>query len=127
MTIHQAFRRAVIATMLPIAIAIPAQLAAQAQQAEQKSPREITVVVDGAYLPDRIEVQEGERIHLKFLRKDAGPCTRDVLFPKLNIRRELLTDKTVVVELPALAAGEYEFKCGMNMVRGKLVVVARKP
>jgi plastocyanin domain-containing protein len=49
------------------------------------------------------------------------------VFPKLNLRRELLTDKPVVIELPALGPGEYEFKCGMNMVRGKLVVVARKP
>ena len=49
------------------------------------------------------------------------------MFPGLDIRRELPTDQPVVIELPALAVGEYEFKCGMNMIKGVLEVVARKP
>ncbi len=30
----------------------------------------------------------------------------------------------VLVDLPALESGEYEFRCGMNMVRGTIVVSA---
>lgn len=126
MTISQVIRKSVMATMLTLSLAVRGA-SAEAPQAGQKAPREITVVVDGVYAPDRIEVQEGERIRLKFVRKDAGPCTREVVFPKLNIRRELPSDTATVVELPALAPGEYEFKCGMNMAHAKLVVIARKP
>jgi len=95
-----------------------------AQHHEQKPPREIEIIVDGAYKPNRIEIHEGERIRLKFVRREYTPCTREVVFPKLNIRRELPPNQPVVIELPALAKGEYEFKCGMNMIRATLAVTA---
>lgn len=89
--------------------------------------REIEVIVDGGYKPGRITVTEGGRVRLKFVRREHSPCTREVVFAGLDIRRELPTDQPVVIELPALAPGEYEFKCGMNMIKGVLEVVARKP
>lgn len=95
---------------------------AAAQAHEHDAVREIEIVVDGTYKPARIEVHEGERVRLKFVRKEYNSCTREVVFPKLNIRRELPTNKPVIIELPALAAGEYEFKCGMNMIKGAIVV-----
>ena len=83
--------------------------------------REIEVIVEGGYKPKRIEVRKGERIRLRFVRKEHGPCTKEVLFPKLGIKRELPTNQPVVIELPALEPGEYEFKCGMNMIKGVVV------
>lgn len=94
----------------------------QAQAKPAETVREIEVIVDGTYKPGRIEVHAGERVRLKFIRKEYTPCTKEVVFPSLNIRRELPPNKPVIIELPALAAGEYEFKCGMNMIRGTLVV-----
>lgn len=92
---------------------------AQAVQAA----REVTIVVEhGAYQPNVIELQAGERIRLKFLRKERGSCTREVVFPKLKIKRELPTNQVVFIDLPELTAGVYEFHCGMNMVKGRLVV-----
>jgi plastocyanin domain-containing protein len=46
-----------------------------------------------------------------------------VVIPALAIRRELPPTKAVIVNLAALAPGEYEFRCGMNMIRGALVVL----
>jgi plastocyanin domain-containing protein len=43
--------------------------------------------------------------------------------PALDLRKELPPNKPVLVDLPALAPGEYEFRCGMNMVRGSITVV----
>ena len=100
--------------------AVPPSAAAQAH--EQAVAREIEIVVEGAYKPNRIEVRQGERVRLKILRKEYNGCTREIVFPKLNIRRELPTSKIVYIDLPALQAGEYEFKCGMNMVRGTIIV-----
>ena len=88
-------------------------------------PREIEIVVQGGYKPSRIEIHEGERVRLKFVRKDYGSCTRELVFPKLDIRRELPTNKPVLIDLPALAPGEYTFQCGMNMIKGTLVVLPR--
>lgn len=109
--------------------AVVGVLPEQAEAAVGQAPavREIEVIVDGGYRPGRIPVTEGERVRLKFVRREHSPCTREVVFPSLDIRRELPTDQPVVIELPALAPGEYQFKCGMNMIKGVLEVVARKP
>lgn len=96
---------------------------ARAQQADG-GVREVEVVVDQDYQPSRIEVTQGERLRLRFLRRSYGGCTREVVFPTLNLRRELPTNQPVVIELPALPLGETPFQCGMNMVRGMVVVRA---
>ena len=97
---------------------------AAAQAHEHAAVREIEIVVEGAYKPNRIEVRQGERVRLKIIRKEYNGCTREIVFPKLNITRELPTNKIVYIDLPALQAGDYEFKCGMNMIKGVLVVTA---
>lgn len=87
------------------------------------SVREIEIVVDeGAYEPSRITIKKGERVRLKFVRKEYSGCTRELVIAALNVRRELPPDKPVFVEVGDLEPGEYEFRCGMNMVRGTIVV-----
>ncbi|WP_437610631.1 cupredoxin domain-containing protein [Sorangium sp. So ce834] len=102
---------------------------AAAEEAPTPSPqtvREIEIAVDGGYKPSRIVVTEGERVRLKLVRRDYSPCSREVVFASLGIRRELPTNVPVVIDLPALSPGEIEFKCGMNMLRGVIVVEPRK-
>lgn len=87
--------------------------------------REIEIVVAGGYTPSRIEVVEGQHVRLKFIRKESSGCTREVVFPALGIKKELPEGTPVIIHLPELKAGEYEFKCGMNMIKGKLIVRQR--
>jgi plastocyanin domain-containing protein len=87
--------------------------------------REIEIVVQGGYQPDRIQIAEGEHVQLRFIRRESSGCSREVVIPALGIRRELPEGTPVVIHLPALKAGEYEFKCGMDMIRGKIIVRAR--
>jgi plastocyanin domain-containing protein len=104
---------------------VPLVTPASAQTAEQPAPpREIEIVVDGGYRPAKITVRQGERVRLRFIRKEYTGCTREVVFPTIGLRRELPPNQPVIVELPALPAGEYEFRCGMNMVRGAITVSA---
>ncbi|UJR84354.1 cupredoxin domain-containing protein [Sandaracinus amylolyticus] len=93
--------------------------------ASAQEVREIEIVVRGSYQPNRIVVREGERVRLRFVRHEYASCTREVVFPALGIRRELPPHQPVVIELPQLAVGEHEFRCGMNMVRGTIVVEPR--
>lgn len=97
--------------------------AAARAQAPAGAVREVEVV-DGGYRPARVEVAAGERVRLRFVRRDYGGCTREVVFPTLGLRRELPTGRPVTVDLPALPAGETPFECGMGMVRGTVVVRA---
>jgi len=124
-------RVSILTILLTFTLGAPALLAPPARAEEPPPPaspsiREIEIVVDGGYKPGRVVIQEGERVRLKFIRKDYSPCTREVVFASLGIRRELPTDVPVVIEIPAQSPGEIPFACGMNMVRGVLVVEARK-
>jgi plastocyanin domain-containing protein len=84
--------------------------------------REIEIIVQAGYKPNRIELAEGEHVALRFIRKESSGCSREVVFPALGIRKELPDGTPVVIHLPALKVGEYEFRCGMDMIRGKIVV-----
>jgi plastocyanin domain-containing protein len=116
------------AAALSLATLVGAALSPQTTEAsapESAQVREIEVIVDGGYQPGRITIAEGERVRLRFIRREHSPCTREVVFPGLDIRRELPTNQPVSIDLPALAVGEYEFRCAMNMIRGTITVQPR--
>lgn len=82
----------------------------------------VEVVVRGGYTPDRIEVKQGRPVRLTFLRQESNPCTEQVILGDFGISRTLPEGERVPVEFTPDKAGEFTFHCGMNMVRGKLVV-----
>ncbi|WP_295803459.1 cupredoxin domain-containing protein [uncultured Microbulbifer sp.] len=80
------------------------------------------MVKDGVYEPDTIEVPAGRPITLHFRREDPSPCAEYVVFPDLDISRQLAVHEATEVSLPALDTGKYPFTCQMKMYRGTLVV-----
>jgi plastocyanin domain-containing protein len=93
-----------------------------AAKADETGVQEVDVIVQGGYTPDRIEVQQGRPVRLNFLRKESTACTEQVILGDFGIAKELPRDRTVPVEFTPDKAGEYVFHCGMNMVRGTIVV-----
>lgn len=118
-------RRPFLAALAAAALApfVPVAGATAGADPGSDETRTVEIAVEGRYTPSRITVREGERLRLRFVRRDYGPCTREVLFPSLGIRRSLPTNEPVLVDLPALAPGEHAFRCGMNMIHGTIVVV----
>jgi plastocyanin domain-containing protein len=82
----------------------------------------VEVVVRGGYTPDRIEVQEGRPVRLTFRREESTPCTEQVIIGEFGISRMLPQGERVPVEFTPDRPGEFTFHCGMNMVRGTLIV-----
>jgi len=83
----------------------------------------IKVTVSGkGYEPASINVKKGQPVKLAFTRTDANNCGGEVVFAKQNITRKLPVGETVTVEFTPTEAGEIGFACGMNMMRGKVVV-----
>ena len=81
------------------------------------------IVSSGGFSPEQISVKIGQPVKLAFFRKDADNCGGEVFFPKLNIKRKLPVGKTVTVGFTPKNSGEIAFACGMNMMRGKVVVI----
>ena len=84
--------------------------------------QEVKVTVKGGYAPDVIVVRRGQRVRLDFYRDETASCSEQVLLPDFRIARDLPAYKTTPVEFTPDKAGEFTFTCGMNMMRGKLVV-----
>ena len=84
--------------------------------------QEISVVVKGGYSPDTIVVQQGKPVRFDFYRDENASCTDRVVFGDFGISRDLPAFRTTSIEFTPDKAGEFVFACGMNMVRGKLIV-----
>ncbi|BAY20904.1 hypothetical protein NIES2100_06480 [Calothrix sp. NIES-2100] len=85
--------------------------------------QEVTVTVDGGYDPNRIVVQVGKPVRLKFARKDPSSCLEQVVIPDFHIAADLPLNQVTTVEFTPETPGEYTFTCGMNMFRGAIAVV----
>ncbi len=84
--------------------------------------QEVDVTVRGGYQPASIVVKAGRPLRLNFTRREASLCGEEVVLPEFGRRAHLPENHTVTVEIVPGRPGEYEFTCGMNMYRGKLIV-----
>lgn len=84
--------------------------------------QEINVTVKGGYSPDVIVVRQGTPVRLNFYRDETASCSEKVIFGDFGIARVLPPFKTTPIELTPEKEGEFIFTCGMNMLRGKLIV-----
>jgi plastocyanin domain-containing protein len=82
----------------------------------------VDVMVKGGYQPSAIVVKLGQPLRLNFTRRESSPCGEEVVLPDFGKRAHLPENRTVPIEIVIEKPGEYEFTCGMNMYRGKLIV-----
>lgn len=61
-------------------------------------PAPIEIVVEsGRYVPAEVTVPADQPATLQFTRKEWNSCTREVVFPTLDLRRELPPEQPKVV------------------------------
>lgn len=84
--------------------------------------QEVRVTVKGGYTPDTIVVQAGKPVRLQFYRDETADCSERIVFEKFGIDQQLPAFQTTAIEFTPEQPGEYPFRCGMNMLKGLLVV-----
>ena len=84
--------------------------------------QDVRVLVKGGYTPDTIVVQAGKPVRLQFYRDETADCSERVVFERFKIDQVLPAFQTTTIEFTPPEAGEYPFRCGMNMLKGLLVV-----
>jgi plastocyanin domain-containing protein len=82
----------------------------------------VVIVENGVYQPAHIKLTADKPVTLTFLRKDESPCSETLLIPELKINETLPLNKNKIIQLPAMASGNYDFQCQMQMYRGQLIV-----
>jgi Uncharacterized protein conserved in bacteria len=88
----------------------------------ESGTQEINVTVKGGYSPDVIVVKRGKPVRLNFYRDETSSCSERVVFGDFGIAKDLPAFKTTPIEFTPEKTGEFTFACGMNMLRGKLIV-----
>jgi cobalt-zinc-cadmium efflux system membrane fusion protein len=80
------------------------------------------LVTENGYEPAKLTLRAGQPARITFVRTTDKTCGTEVVFPSLNIRRPLPLNEPVVVEFTPKSSGEIGFVCGMNMLRGTVIV-----
>jgi plastocyanin domain-containing protein len=86
-------------------------------------PKTVRVTVGkNGFSPSSINVEEGFPLTLIFKRTSKQSCGDKVVFPSLNITKNLPVGKAVTVKFTPDKTGEIAFTCGMNMFKGSIIV-----
>ena len=107
-------------TAPPATTATPA--AADASTGSQGSAQEQTIDVAGAFSPASVTIPANTPVRLHFRRGDQPTCADEIVFPELKLRKKIAANETVTFDIPAQQARTLNFACGMDMLKGTVVV-----
>lgn len=76
----------------------------------------------GGFAPTQIKLESNRPTKLAITRDNQPNCANRIVIPALNISRDLPLGETIIIELPAMKAGEFSLTCGMGMYKSLIVV-----
>ncbi len=79
-------------------------------------------VTDNGYEPSTVTFRAGVPARLTFVRTSDRTCGTEVVIPSLGIRRALPLNQAVDIDFTPEGDRALEFACGMNMLKGSIVV-----
>lgn len=103
-------------------VAMNAQSQAQAKSTKPKLQTARVLINDQGYSRTSINLRRGVPMRITFLRQTEETCATEVVIADYGIRRSLPLNVPVAVSFTPKRSGEVTFTCGMNMMRGKLIV-----
>jgi RND family efflux transporter MFP subunit len=115
-------RAALVSTEGAAASASASSTRPAAPQADTTMQDVRVAVNETSFQPQRLTLRAGVPARVTFTRTSDKTCATEVVFPSLNIRRELPLNEPVTIEFTPDKVGEIAFACGMNMLRGTVVV-----
>jgi plastocyanin domain-containing protein len=107
----------VLLIMALIAVSIVA-----AAQTNAAQTAKISITPKG-FEPATITLKKNIPAKITFLRQTSDTCATSVQFPEYKIKRDLPLNQPVTIEITPEKTGEFAFMCGMNMIKGSVVVV----
>jgi len=99
--------------------------AAASAQTTPKRPVQrvhVTLGAEDTYQPESFRLRRNIRAYITFLRTSDRNCGEEILIPKYGIHRNLPVNKPVTVWFVPRESGSFAFSCGMDMIRGTIIV-----
>lgn len=97
------------------------QTNAQAKNKPKLQTAKVLITEQG-FSRTSIRLRRNVPTRLTFLRQTDSTCATSIVISGYGINRELPLNTPVVVSFTPNKSGEVGFACGMNMMRGKLIV-----
>ncbi|MEO6723929.1 MAG: efflux RND transporter periplasmic adaptor subunit [Blastocatellia bacterium] len=98
----------------------PSSLATTSSKAKTQTVN--VLLTEKGFEPDSIKLRKGVPTRVTFTRKVEVSCGTEVVIPDYGIKRELPFNQPVVAEFTPDKTGEIKFACGMDMLKGKLII-----
>ena len=112
----------ILAGVFLMALAVIAQ-SRNFQNTKYKSVQTVTVKITGkGYKPKSLMLKRDVPAVITFIRQTGKTCGTEVVIPEYKISQPLPLNKPVKVKFTPTKSGELKFTCGMDMLRGKLIV-----
>ena len=115
--------------ILPVLLAFAILAGCQKPRAESPTPvassgvQEVQLTVtDAGFVPAQVQVAKDRPIRLTVTRKTAQTCATEIVFKEIDVKHDLPLDQAVTIDLPAQPSGTLNYACGMDMIKGALVV-----
>jgi plastocyanin domain-containing protein len=99
---------------------------AMAAVAAPTEPQRVEIQATGVgFVPDTVRLVAGSEADLVFTRTAGAGCVAQVHIPDLGVGLTALPERTpVAIRVNPQEPGAYEFRGGMNMRRGTIVVTS---
>ena len=89
---------------------------------KQKDTQTATIEINSnGFEPVSLKLKAGVPAKVTFVRKTDEGCAKEVVIKEYNINRALPLNEPVLIEFTP-RKGAFTFACGMNMLKGKLIV-----
>ena len=88
----------------------------------QEGTQEVKILVERGYTPETVAVKKDIPLKIIFERKEADSCSERILIPDFKINQFLAPNAITEISFVPDKIGEFEFRCGMGMLHGKLIV-----
>jgi len=83
----------------------------------------IAVVVDSdGFKPSSVKLKKGTPATLVFTRTTDETCATEVVFPQLDIKKDLPKNTPVTITVPTDKEQKLTFQCGMGMYKSSVVI-----
>jgi len=106
----------------PIVAPVEAARVPTAAETQQAVVTRVIEITAAGLVPPRVSVPANQIVDLVFVRRVTETCGTEVDIPSLNIRRALPLDERVTIRMPPQSPGELSFSCGMDMLKGVIIV-----
>jgi plastocyanin domain-containing protein len=94
--------------------------------AAESSGGAISITADEkGFKPSSVTVKKGAPATLVFTRTSDDTCATEVVFPQLDIKKDLPKGQPVSITVPTDKEQTLTFQCGMGMYKSSVVIAAK--